>query len=654
MAEEITKDWLHDEKEQVYQLSDKQRVIKQAINGGNFTYAKPNGATSIDVDNLPSWVSFNRNENGSLVITTKGNMTGDQRVATLEMKITDADEKVTYEYITITQGSNNEVVSKFVVIDPNVSCESFDGTPQHEVYAFIQAEYIENVTFECDADFVHNIECDFAMGYISFDVDANISPNARMAQIYVEALGYDNEIHEATIYLTQEASTETFIIVEMNEPTAGYFEGATTATMYSIFGDLDNDSIIFEPSPQLAQYFTWDFLRDMQIIQFTAKGTNESPENDIEIQNNYFKGVKFNEIGVPYYVWSNPFTVIQSAAPATTYFPIWKDSELVLGGDEDYLTYRVLDELDTNKVIYNGRAYNINGVIKVRINKILENYLKQSLNIGAINTWQNTHGFASFAIQKATATSWSDEWLVRVYNNWTYTNEDFNYNLNDVIETVVDSRQLLPISVADQFGDNNSTRVIIDYTFADGTFQPSIHNITNDFETYIAGDFDDYQGKEVVEVDVAIFKNGEGSPMYDHTYKIGCTNNKYCLYYKNLKGGYDYIFANPTSTHTYTLTSSEFKTNELNTSVNHNTVVYENSNVRKWNLHTNLFNDKQSERFKNVITSNQCWLHNLESGEITPVNISTKNTQIKTRKSNNKKPISYQFEVTEAKERIIR
>ena len=105
---------------------------------------------------------------------------------------------------------------------------------------------------------------------------------------------------------------------------------------------------------------------------------------------------------------------------------------------------------------------------------------------------------------------------------------------------------------------------------------------------------------------------------------------------------------NPTSQLSASITDSTLTTDYDTTVLNHYKRSYSKTIQNKWTLKTNLLNDTQSEKMRHIYTSNQMWLHNLETGKLYAVNPVDKTFTEKTFKSNKHKPLSYTITVEEA------
>lgn len=133
-------------------------------------------------------------------------------------------------------------------------------------------------------------------------------------------------------------------------------------------------------------------------------------------------------------------------------------------------------------------------------------------------------------------------------------------------------------------------------------------------------------------------------------YTVKNTCFKYCLYYLNQWGGYDYMLfsgreiqkdnlSRLSYTKNYVVNSSEFgKTNYL-TTIN-----------ETWSLNTSWLTDIQSEKFKHLFSSNKIWLQDLTEDSkiphLVPVLITNSSYDHKNYKNQGRNLYSYTIEVS--------
>lgn len=95
------------------------------------------------------------------------------------------------------------------------------------------------------------------------------------------------------------------------------------------------------------------------------------------------------------------------------------------------------------------------------------------------------------------------------------------------------------------------------------------------------------------------------------------TNKNYALYYINAYGGWDSLAIRGNVTRTDNIQSQTYK-NKTN-----GKVKYLNTSTATWQLYTDDMND--GSKMHHLLESNEVYLHNLETDEITPVLITDSN-----------------------------
>ena len=324
-------------------------------------------------------------------------------------------------------------------------------------------------------------------------------------------------------------------------------------------------------------------------------------------------------------VASDRFLLIQAAQAITIEFPAWKDTDIEIEGDGDYTEYEIQIN---NETVFSGRCYLINGNGKIRVNNILKDYIEENISIDVIEIQENG-GYveAELLINGMVYRN------LKCWNDWSYDNR-YNDILSVPISNVLDNRQLLPFSVK---GGNTMT---VHYDDADY------------FTIDVEGDGVCTTMQPLNEIDRIKFDyNGLQSEWFN----IQCNpKNRYCLYYKNLYGGFDSFCFLKSSKESNKITNNIYKRYTNNTEGYHQTVQYSKSFTKSWKLQSRYLNDRQSEIFaKHLLSSNMCFLQDLESGEIYPVNITQTSSEFKLWSNNGRKPIRHDVTVELAQDRIV-
>lgn len=145
--------------------------------------------------------------------------------------------------------------------------------------------------------------------------------------------------------------------------------------------------------------------------------------------------------------------------------------------------------------------------------------------------------------------------------------------------------------------------------------------------------------------------NGQsGSVTYSVRYK-----GDYALYYLNSYGGWDSFLIEGNVTRTDNATNYTYDSYVNNATIGFETNKYAVHISPSYTCYTSWLNDEQAANFaKNLLTTTQAYLHNLNSGEIIPVTVDATSASYKTYKNNGKKLVNYSFTVTESQSKLRR
>ena len=324
-----------------------------------------------------------------------------------------------------------------------------------------------------------------------------------------------------------------------------------------------------------------------------------------------------------------------------TYSPIWKDVEYVFGGNdvvyeiyaEQYVKY-INQWVKEDVLIFRSRVYAAPNetVVRVTVNKICQNYMKENPNIfaGAVGY---SHSMATFKLKDEYGT------LLHTYhfiNDWSYNELTLGFKTNPIVPYMGDGQKLFFSTFATERKD-----IRWGMRYYDGT--PDYDNqetIINDFSTLIV--------PQSRQKGVKTFYFGGNS--YNILPKCQC---KYVLYYVNPNGGYDWFpitgrVSRRDRLETYTVTQ-----NYNNTTADFGKKRYLSTINISYQVNTQWLTQEQSNRMWELLESNTVWLHNLEEDKIMPVIIT--DTEIEHKyKTNSNKMLSYQInlELSQTRERI--
>lgn len=338
--------------------------------------------------------------------------------------------------------------------------------------------------------------------------------------------------------------------------------------------------------------------------------------------------------------------------------PIWKDTYLNLddygNGYVDYLIK--VGEGDEMKPIYKGRCYrNSNYQCVIKLNEICRDYLVDNFTLLDTQTWiENTTGSIQFSIYRTFGLNEVLDSKMTFWNDWSY--QDYvgsaAHYLSDPIQDYVDRRQYFVFTALFESGEVNVQYEgnINNTTTFDGIVKTYIDYLPNvdlygDYNFDFNSDFLVYRYRPV-DIDYTIDYNGY------RTFRVKDTCCKYCLYYLNARGGWDWLLINGVDTKTNTYTRQTYNQNYNNTQYEFGKVNYRNDIKETWTLNTEYLTDAQSEKMSNLFGSIKVFLHNLEDNTIIPVVITNSSQTVKTFRNQGRKLYNYTISVENSQSKI--
>lgn len=473
---------------------------------------------------------------------------------------------------------------------------------------------------------------------ITITVQANDSVNVRDGNLTVTARGTDGQKFKYTITLHQFGNSELpYISIDQGEDDDAFSIGnrkgdSCTVRFFSQNVFENSYSLIYDD--YFNEYIDISLNRENRTITITSKYDNRQPEGitiDFVLQGQSTKP-QYSDIVNAY------FTVIIDPPAAYLSFPIWKTMNIEIPIVTPFYSIKKGDDL-----IFSGKVYaqKTDSVRSINVNDIIEDYTSDSIDITSSQRWQKTENEKVFTLANGVnETEMSDMFNLVVADDWSYSDRARTYFTSDPISYTLDSRQYFIFSVQNRYGDTlPSCSYQTDLVSVDGVESGDYKVVSDESYTQIIKDISNIKTIDITEM------NNVDDTRY---FKVCTTKNKYCLYYKNLYGGYDSILLNPTSQLSASITDNTLTTDYDTTVINHYKRSYSKTIQNKWTLKTNLLNDTQSEKMRHIYTSNQMWLHNLETGRLYAVNPVDKTFTEKTFKSNKHKPLSYTITVEEA------
>lgn len=331
-------------------------------------------------------------------------------------------------------------------------------------------------------------------------------------------------------------------------------------------------------------------------------------------------------------------TVMQPPYVDFIEFPIWKDTDLIIPTQTEYLLYKITIN---STIVYAGRAYTMDGEVKIRLNEIMQQVLMPDLDLTK-DGLQDNNAYASalFSIS-ADGVDYQKYKQIKCYADWSYVDDKRNI-LSKPIRKKLDSRQIFVCTAMDYAG--NGPSIVMSLTDESGSTRDNVYALSNQIGTIVQKDI---TGVEKIE----IYTN-EGDVETTEEYEVVCELGRYCLYYLNIDGGWDSFVFNKTSKEKDTFERLKYSTNQSNQTIRHRTIEYKNKIKKTWTLKTDYLTDTQSLNFAENLVGSPCvYLHDLEEGKIYPVLINTNSIDYQTFRRNGKKLNKYSIEVELAQNR---
>ena len=527
---------------------------------------------------------------------------------------TDEDIKITFQ----GYNTNKEITVKNIVPMAIIktSFQSTNELPSGGGSVEINVEYENYDTINTPSIYIDGEEKDYSL---------YLSPKSIMAgDIYNYVFDFPATTKEQTIsitlsaYLGEEETRQSYIITQ-NAPT-----GNPDIDNPEIKSELILSRYVDEVNNNSQEYYVNSLINlplneevgeiratvsvDWLVVENDGSGVNDFPYYK-ELQNEWYIGIEQNnneesrlaEITFGYYdingnlIDSKKLMLLQNGtlrADNKEYYSVWED--IIFETDEDIFNYEVVmsvfntNGLSNNTRIFEGRAYKYPDAdtIKIKLNKIFENYLSNSF-VNLINDYNiddiiNT----SFNTDK-----YNYESCKRFYIINRDTNEllgeyvvlyDWSYKLKWRGEDVVLSKPINNNNAVNQINLNTTVNAVGIVT----------NNITNENKINSCGD--------------------------------------YAVYYLNSYGGWDTLLfnnkVNKSKNINYYTTEKYFR----KPNVDFEQYRYISELQNSYELNTNFLTDIESQNIvDNLFVSNEVYLHNLKNNELFAVIITNTNIDYK-------------------------
>lgn len=581
-------------------------------------------------------------DNDYLSLDIQQNATTQARNCAIKVYGLNSNGDTSYAYLYLVQEAGTEYASVF---EPSLLHYDING---NEASILIDPVTVQNVnaytvSVTSDVSWASGVYSERVVQIdkkpaITITVQENDSVDVRDGNLTVTARGTDFQKFNRTITLHQFGNSELpYISIDQGEDddafTIGNRKGDSCVVRFFSQNVFENSySLIYDD--YFNEYIDIALNRENRTITITSKYDNRQPEGitiDFVLQGQSTKP-QYSDIVSAY------FTVIIEPPAAYLSFPIWKTMNIEIPIVTPFYTIKKGDDL-----IFSGKVYaqKTDLARSINVNDIIEDYTSDGIDITSSQRWQKTENEKVFTLATGVnETEMSDMFNLVVTDDWSYADRARTYFTSDPICYTLDSRQYFVFSVQNRYSDTlPSYSYQTDLVSVDGVESGDYKVVSDESYTQIIKDISNLKTIDITEM------NNVDDTRY---FKVCTTKNKYCLYYKNLYGGYDSILLNPTSQLSASITDNTLTTDYDTTVLGHYKRSYRKTIQNKWTLKTNLLNDTQSEKMRHIYTSNQMWLHNLETGKLYAVNPVDKTFTEKTYKSNKHKPVSYTITVEEA------
>ena len=284
--------------------------------------------------------------------------------------------------------------------------------------------------------------------------------------------------------------------------------------------------------------------------------------------------------------------------------PIWKDYFIEFDTISSPVNYSISCGEDT---IFAGKAWanpnTTEKTFKVRINNICENYLTNEFT--QFN--EVTENGVTFILKDAS-------------KKFTIINEDTGEMVDEVT------------FVYDWSYDENQKYTQNTKTYMDKPINKKYKNGMYFFNTYFNG------------TNVSLYASQ--LPNKDNILVTDCTS-KYAIYFLNKYGGWNsfLIEGNVSKSENYERTNKTKEGN--NNTINFRTSPFITKITKQYEIKTGWLNERESEILSlNLFQTSRIFLHNLETNEIIPINITDTSTTYKTYKNTGRKLLNYTINAT--------
>lgn len=586
-------------------------------------------ATSITVSSDSSWINTELG-GGNILYSFEVNGTSQARSGSIYLrgKSTTTNNLISLNIQVIQESVDNEVIFKLDKYDIAIPS---GATRANVGYSYSN---VKKFSFHSNNDWIV-VDPYVQDKHVFFDVLENDGWN-RHGSITFEYEGNDGSKGVVNLNIMQEYGVYMFGFIKVITPNIVFntwkaVSGRVEFYYYEIVVEAvhsTNDKIVITDSGMTDNHGYIDFKIDAN----NTDGTNEGLITIVAQEQ-----IQMTEIVGGAYI-------VQQASPTIEYSPIWKDTFIELEGEGKWVDYQLTDE-KYDRLFYSGRAYFINNQVKIRINEIVRNHLEETMKIEEGLHDNTAYIDVIVSLSSDSGRSWEDLKRYRFFNDWSYEKPS-KYIITNPIRKEYDTRQYVMCSFCDYDGQNplitkelmssrrSAQGAIVHVTqidIADNIITDCLLGARARRLTYSVGDMES-----------VVF------PRLDDS----C--NRYCIYYQNLRGGFDWFIFKGKCIESFAMVDNQYKRNIDNNFTTHEKVTYQKNITKSWSLTTDYLSDNESKMFREIYLSPMVWLHDLQEGKVYPINITNKNFETKSYKNQGRKLFTYNVKCELAQDRMVK
>lgn len=328
--------------------------------------------------------------------------------------------------------------------------------------------------------------------------------------------------------------------------------------------------------------------------------------------------------------------------------PIWKDYFVSLGTASS-IYYRISVG---GTIVHEGRAYKRPGEYynQIRINDICADILERRM----LGEFYSVSLPLTFVISTSTnGTSWSTLTSVQFHNDWSY---DRDYSLSDGMAFPITGRFVQgqwmtftgvsssSVVARVRYKSGSSGTITIPITI-NSAFPQSLNEAFTNSVKACGGGTAVFNLASYASIDTITIGNA--------TYKASDKCVKYCLYYRNEYGGFDFLDIEGNVVEHDSVNRNEVRLENDNRNITKGVLDQLNTIEKGWTLHSGFIGDG-GERMHHLLSSTDVYLCDLERNEMIPVVITNGDAEHLNYRNNGCKMVDFTIECKVAENRIRR